>query len=98
MGFKVSKSKTTFVTDTFKCLGIAFSTLNNHTQISHKRLQGFANMRSPRSQAEATKRIGMLSYFTSYLPNLKTIIAPLLKLSTAKEFYWGVLEAQSICA
>ena len=77
-----------------KFLGFEFDSSEICTKIPIKRLEMFKNMRSPRSQTECISRLGMLSYFNEYLTNLKKIIAPLLKLSTADIFYWTRLEEE----
>ena len=47
MGFKLSKSKFTFMKKSFKFLAFEYSTEENYTQVPEKRLRGFEKMRYP---------------------------------------------------
>ena len=89
MGFKMKKSKVNVMCPVFKFLGHQFNTGDVSTQIPEDKAEAFTNLRAPLSCAEAISRLGALNYFSSYIPLLRTIGAPIQTMAQSGEFFWG---------
>ena len=93
LGFKMKKSKINLMCDTFKFLGHQFNTGDVSTQIPVDKAEAFSKLRAPLSCAEAISRLGALAYFSSYIPLLRTIAAPIQTMAQSGEFFWGPQES-----
>ena len=89
LGFKMKKSKINVMCTVFKFLGHQFNTGDVSTQIPEDKAEAFSKLRAPLSCAEAISRLGALAYFSSYIPLLRTIAAPIQTMAHSGEFFWG---------
>ena len=94
-GWKLSKKKCVFMADSFTFLGIEFSTVNDYTSMIDKRVEGVQKWRNPHSQAECLSRLAVCNYFSSHLPLLRKITAPLHVMCQGENFRWGEIESKS---
>ena len=87
-GFKLAKSKVHLFPKSFKFLSHYFETDKNCTTIPPNKCEAFQNLRNPLSCAELISCLGAINYFTSYIPMLKIITAPLQEMCTSGIFKW----------
>ena len=89
LGFRMKKSKINLMCPVFKFLGHQFNTGDESTQIPEDKAMAFSNLRAPLSCAEAISRLGTFAYFSSYIPLLRCIAAPIQTMAQSGEFFWG---------
>ena len=91
----MSKSKVQLFTTSFKCLGHHFMTEKNCTSIPPEKAQAFQQLRNPLSTAETISRLGSIAYFSSYVPLLRKITAPLQEMVKSGVFRWDRIHQES---
>ena len=77
-GLKVNKEKCKFLQDSVEYLGHVISATGLHQAPS--KVQAIVDMPTPRDVTQLRSFIGMVQYYSKFLPNLSTTLAPLNQL------------------
>ena len=94
-GWVISLSKCTFLSDKIKFLGVSLNAAQGTAEVDLDRAQAIIEMRNPRSCAEASSRVSLILYNSTFLPYLKKLVLPIHEMVKGGKFYWNQTEAHA---
>ena len=94
-GWVTNLKKCQFLTDKIKFLGVDLNAKEATAEIHADRAKAILDIRQPRSTAEASSRCSLVLYCAPFLPCLKKILLPILKMVQSGEFKWEQCHARS---
>jgi hypothetical protein len=87
-GLRVKKKKCDFMKPSLEYLGYVLDSEGIHT--SESKVQAINDAPAPRDQSELRSFLGMIQYYSKFLPNLSTVLHPLNKLLGSKvQWHWS---------
>ena len=94
-GWVTNLKKCKFLTDRIKFLGVDLNAREATAEIHADRAKAILEMRQPRSTAEASSRASLVLFCAPFLPCLKKLLLPILKMVQSGEFKWEQCHARS---
>ena len=94
-GWVTNLKKCKFLTDRIKFLGVDLNAKEATAEIHADRAKAILEMRQPRSTAEASSRASLVLFCAPFLPCLKKLLLPILKMVQSGEFKWEQCHARS---
>ena len=92
---KISSKKTKIAVTEFSILGLKIDTAQAETFLDYNKASSILSWPRPSSLFETQSRLYSLQYFSKYLPKIKEISYPLIKLLRSKVWQWTEIEENS---
>ena len=94
-GWILNLRKAQFLTNKIKWLGVDLDAASGTAECSLDRASAIIEMRHPRSIAEASSRVSLILFNSTFLPLLKKIIFPITRMINTGIFTWNKICAEA---